>query len=196
VPHNIPSASPTMDIQPENESLTVGKPPSPSTGKPPPKTPNPPGSEGTRVPTGVMSNPTSRPTGDSKQDAFYQSPRPDTARHQDASPISPMSFGLRAHGGQQSGEGPSMPRPEKQPHQYSCVVESLWDNLDFIQVGFHIGRYVLAVVNTQAEQEQIKALYSSMQNTSKLIDVSFCVPRYLLILRPNSSLKQAVVKHS
>jgi DNA repair exonuclease SbcCD ATPase subunit len=51
-------------------------------------------------------------------------------------------------------------------------------------------------VNTQAEQEQIKALYLSMQNTSKHIDVCFYVPCHPLTLRPNTSLKQAVVKHS
>jgi predicted regulator of amino acid metabolism with ACT domain len=53
-----------------------------------------------------------------------------------------------------------------------------------------------ASMNTQAEQEQVKAMYSSMQTTSELIDVSVHIPYYLLTLRPNSSLKQAVVKHS
>jgi hypothetical protein len=51
-------------------------------------------------------------------------------------------------------------------------------------------------VNTQAEQEQVKALYSSMKTTSELINVSVYAPSYLLTLRPNSSLIQAVVKHS
>jgi hypothetical protein len=76
------------------------------------------------------------------------------------------------------------------------VAESLWDNPDFIQAGFHIGRYISVSVNTQAEQEQIKALYSSMKTTSELIDVSFYAPPYLLTMRFNSSLIQAVVKHS
>jgi hypothetical protein len=55
---------------------------------------------------------------------------------------------------------------------------------------------VSASVNTQAEQEQIKALYSNKKTTSELIDVSFHVPSYILILRPNLSLKQMMVKHS
>jgi putative lipoic acid-binding regulatory protein len=46
-----------------------------------------------------------------------------------------------------------------------------WDNPDFIQDGSHIGRYVTVSVNTEVEKEQIKALYSSMTTTSKLIDV-------------------------
>jgi hypothetical protein len=110
--------------------------------------------------------------------------------------LSPKSFGLRAHGGPQPGEGSSVPRPEKQQRQYSRVTGSLWDNPDFIQVGFHIGRYVSASVNTKAEQEQIKALCSSMKTTSELIDVSIYAPPYIFTLRLNSSLIQAAVKHS
>jgi hypothetical protein len=162
VPQDIPSASPTRDIQPKGESPKMDKPPSPSTRKPLQRHQTPAGSEGTRNPTGPMSNPTSPPTSDSQCDATHQYPRPDPARHQDASPVSPKSFGLGAHGGQQSGEGPSVLRSWKQPRQYSRVAESLWDNLDFIEAGFHIGRYVSVAMNTQAEQEQIKALYSSM----------------------------------
>jgi hypothetical protein len=51
-------------------------------------------------------------------------------------------------------------------------------------------------VNTQAEQEQIKALFSSMKTTSELIDVSLYAPSYLLTLELGSSLIQEVVKHS
>jgi hypothetical protein len=50
-----------------------------------------------------------------------------------------MSFGLEALGGRQPGEGSFVPRSRKQLHQYSHVAESLWDNLDFIQVRFHTG---------------------------------------------------------
>jgi hypothetical protein len=89
-----------------------------------------------------------------------------------------------------------VPRPKRQPRQYSRVAESLWDNPDFIQAGFHIGRYVSVSVNIQAEQEQIKVLYSSMKTTSELIVVSTYAPPYLFPLRFNSSLIQSVVKHS
>jgi hypothetical protein len=50
-------------------------------------------------------------------------------------------------------------------------------------------------VNTKAEQEHIKALYSSMKTTSELMDVSIYAPPYIFTLRLNSSLIQAVVKH-
>jgi hypothetical protein len=145
-----------------------------------PKTPNLLGSEYINIPTSAASNLAFPPVDDLRRDAAHQPPRPDPAMHKDASPISPKSFGLGAHGGPQPGEGSSVPRLEKQPQQYSCVAESLWDNLDFIQAGFHIGRYVSMSVNTQAEQEQIKTLYSSMKTTSELIYVSLYAPSYLL----------------
>jgi hypothetical protein len=185
-----------MDSQLESESPKVDKPPSHSTRKALPKLLNPSGIEGTHVPTGAASNPTSPPAADSRCDAARQSPSPDPAMQQDASPITPKSFGLGAHGQPQPGEGSSVLRSGKQPQQYLRVAESLWDNPDFIQAGFHIGRYMSTSVNTQAEQEKIKVLYSSMQTTSKVIDVSFHDSSYLLTLRPNSSLKHAVVKHS
>jgi putative lipoic acid-binding regulatory protein len=105
--------------------------------------------------------------------------------HQDASPISPMLYGLGAHGEPQPGEGSSVPRLEEQPRQYLRVAESMWDNPNFIQARFHVGRYVSASVNAQAEQEQIKALYTSMKTTSEVIELSFYAPSYLLTLRHN-----------
>jgi hypothetical protein len=42
----------------------------------------------------------------------------------------------------------------------------MWDNLDFIQAGFHIGQYVPASMNIEAEQENIKVLYSNLESTS------------------------------
>jgi hypothetical protein len=196
VPQDIPSASLAKDISPESEPPKVDKPLSPSAGKTFPETPNPTGPKDINVPTGAASNQTSPPAADSRHDAAHQPPRPDPAMHQGASPLNPKSFGLGAHGGPQPGEGSYVPRHEKQSRQYSRVAESMWDNPYFIQAGFHIGRYISAFVNSQAEQEQIKALYSNMKTTSELIDVSFYVPSYLLTLRPNSSLIHAVVKQS
>jgi hypothetical protein len=50
-------------------------------------------------------------------DAAHLFPRPEPTEHPEASPESPKSFGLGAPGGHQPGEGSSMPRFEKQPHQ-------------------------------------------------------------------------------
>jgi hypothetical protein len=98
VTQDIPLASPAKDSQLKSESPKVDKPLSPSTGKTLPKPPNPSGLEDTHVPIGVASNLTSPPAADSRRDATRQSPSPDPAMHQDASPISPKSFGLGAHG--------------------------------------------------------------------------------------------------
>jgi hypothetical protein len=51
-------------------------------------------------------------------------------------------------------------------------------------------------VNTEAEREQIKALYSIMKTTSELIDASIHASPFILILSSDSSLIQAMVKHS
>jgi hypothetical protein len=85
---DIPSASPTKNISSEHKSSKVGKPLSPSIGKIPARTLNPPGLEDINVPTGATSNPTSSPSTDLGCDTAHQSRRPDPAMHQDASPIS------------------------------------------------------------------------------------------------------------
>jgi hypothetical protein len=125
VPQDIPSASPAKNISPDSESPQVDKPLSPSARKTLQGTLNHPGSEDINVPTGVVSILTSPSAADWRRDAAHQSPWPDPAMHQDASPVSPKSFGLEAHGGPQPGEGSSVPRLEKQPRQYSHVAESL-----------------------------------------------------------------------
>jgi hypothetical protein len=97
------------------------------------------GSEDTEDPTGAKGALTSPSDASLGRDAVHQFLRTEPTEHPKASPQSPKSFGLRAPGGHQPGEGSSVPRSKKQPHQYSRVTESLWDNLDFIQAGFHIG---------------------------------------------------------
>jgi hypothetical protein len=196
VPRDITSASPAKNVETKGEPPKVDKPLSPSARKIIPEMPNLLGSEVINVPTGAVGNPTFAPATDWSHDAAHQPSRSDPTIHQDASPIGPKSFGLRVLGGPQPGESSSVLGPEKQPQPYSCLAKSLWDNPDIIQVEFHIWRYVSASVNTQAEQEYIKALYSSMKTTNELIDVSFYAPLYLLTLRPDSLLIQVVVKHS
>jgi hypothetical protein len=41
-----------------------------------------------------------------------------------------------------------------------------------MQARFHIGRFVTAAVDTKADPENIKALYTSLKSTSAPIDVS------------------------
>jgi hypothetical protein len=48
----------------------------------------------------------------------------------------------------------------------------LWDNPEFFQAGFHIDRLVTAAVDTEADWENINALYSNLESTSAQIDIS------------------------
>jgi hypothetical protein len=89
-----------------------------------------------------------------------------------ASPPSPQSHGLRAAGGSHRGEGSPVPQPEEVLRQHSRFAESLWDNPNFIQAEFHVGRFVTTTVDTEANQDNIKALYSNLKTTSDQIDVS------------------------
>jgi hypothetical protein len=65
-----------------------------------------------------------------------------------------------------------MPQPEEVPRQRSQVTESLWDNPNLIHVGFHVDRFVTVAVHTYPDQDNIKALYSSLKTTLEQIDVS------------------------
>jgi hypothetical protein len=172
VPQDIPSASPTKNNAPGSESPKVENPPSPSTKKSSLAMSKPPGLEDIKASTSASRNLTSPSITNSRRDAAHQSLGPSPTERQEASPQDPKSFRLGACGGLQVGGSSSKPRLEKQPRQYSRVVESLSDNPDFISAGYHIGRYVTVSMNTEAEREQIKALYFSMMTTSKLIDVS------------------------
>jgi hypothetical protein len=65
-----------------------------------------------------------------------------------------------------------MPQAEEPLQQHSRVAKSLWDNPEFIQSRFQIGWFVTAAVDTEADRENIKALYFSLKTTSAQIDVS------------------------
>jgi hypothetical protein len=162
----------------QSESPRVDKPVSPSARKSTMETSKPPVPEDTEDPIGAKGTLSCPSNASMGHDAAPQFPCPKPTEHPKASPENPESFGLGAPGGRQSGEGSSVPRSKKQPCQYSRIVESLWDNPDFIQARFHIGRYISASVNTEAEREQIKVLYSSMKSTSELIDVSIFTSSY------------------
>jgi hypothetical protein len=105
-------------------------------------------------------------------DAANNPPRPESAEQPEMPPPSPRSYGLGTPSGSQNGEGSSMPWSGKQLRPFLHVAESLWDNPDFIQTKFHIGWYVTTFVDSEAERENIKALYSSLETTSAQINVS------------------------
>jgi hypothetical protein len=172
VPQAIPSAPHAKNVPAGGESPKVDKPMSPSAEKPTLEKSSPPSTGKAKGYVGAEGAPPSPTTADSRRDTTHDSPRPDPTELSGMSPQNSQSYGLGAPGGHQLGEGSSIPESRKQPRQYSHAAESLWDNLEFIQASYHTRRYVTSSVNTKAEQEQIKALYSSMKTTSELIDIS------------------------
>jgi hypothetical protein len=173
-------------------------PPSPQAERTTPDSSKPSSLKGTQGPPGVGGAPTSPTRAALDLNTAGTSLVPGPTESPRVSPPSPRSHGLRATGGSHSGEGSSAPQLEEVPRQRSRVTESLWDNLDFIQVGFHVGRFVTAAVGTKADRDNIKVLYSSLKTTSDQIDVSALT--ILLIASPcdgfDSFLTQALVKHS
>jgi hypothetical protein len=149
VPQDIHSASHAKKTLVENESPKVDTPLSPYARNSTPKMSKPPGPEDMENPASAKGVPTSPSDASLGHDATHQSHGPEPTLRPKASPHSPKSFGLGVPSGCQPSEGSSMPRSGKQPHQYSHVAESPWDNPDFIQAVFHIGRYITTSVNTE-----------------------------------------------
>jgi hypothetical protein len=154
------------------ESLKVDKPPSPQADKTalePLKPPSPKDARGSPSTGGAPPSPTHVVSGHNPVGA---SSGPEPAESPEASPPSPRSYGLGFAGGYEIGEDSSVTQSQKPLQQHSRVVESLLDNLEFIQVGFHIRWFVTTAIDTEADRENIKALYTILKSTSAQIDVS------------------------
>jgi hypothetical protein len=139
VPQDIHSTSHAKNIPTIGESQKVDKPLSPSVKKSTPEILKPPCPGNAKGSTGAKGAPPSPSAADSRRDAAHDLPWPNLTEHSGASSQNSQSYGLRSPGGCQPGEGPSVPRSRKQPRQYLCVIESLWENPEFIQAGYHIG---------------------------------------------------------
>jgi hypothetical protein len=172
VPQDI-NVGPSMKSAPaDSKSPKVDKPPSPQAERIAPdslKPSSPKGAHGSPGAGNALTCPTHGspnldPTSTPSVQKPSESPR--------ASPPSPRSRGLGAAGGSQRGEGSSAPQPEEVLRQRSWVTESLWDNPDFIQARFHINQFVTIAIDTEADREKIKALYSNLKTTSDWINVS------------------------
>jgi hypothetical protein len=119
-----------------------------------PKTLKPKRCEGSPSAGGAPTSPTCATP---NQDLVDASSVPGSTESPGTSHPSPQSHGLGATGGTQRGEASSVPQPEEIPQQRSRVTESLWDNLDFIQAEFHVGRFVTATIDTEVDRDNIKA---------------------------------------
>jgi hypothetical protein len=52
------------------------------------------------------------------------------------------------------------------------VAETLANDPDFVQAGFHIGRFITVVVDTEAGRLNTKALRTELESTSTKINVN------------------------
>jgi hypothetical protein len=131
----------------------------------------PPSHEDERGPVNIEDVPISPTPFASSHESMLDSPRPKSIERLEICPQSAQSHGLKAPTGSQPGEGSSIPRSGDQPQACPSIAKSLWDNPYFIWVGFHIGWFITVSVNTEAEWENIKALYARLETTSVQINV-------------------------
>jgi hypothetical protein len=69
-----------------------------------------------------------------------------------------------------------MPRVSKSARQYSQVEESLAKDPEFVKAGFHIGRFITAVVDIEKDHANMDALYNDMVSASARLNVSISYP--------------------
>jgi hypothetical protein len=165
IPQDIDPVSSMKGAPTGGESLKVDKPPSPQAEKSAPESLKPPSPSNEQGSTGTEGTPTSSFHGTPSHDTMNISQRSELTETPEVIPPSPWSLGLGAPGGPHTSKGSSRPSSGAQPQPFSHVAESLWDNPDFIQAGFCIGRYVTVVVDSEAERQNIKALFSSLETT-------------------------------
>jgi hypothetical protein len=171
VPQDIDLVTSAKSVPVGGESPKMDKPPSLQTEKTTLEPTKPRSPEDAQGPVNVENAPTSLTPFTSSHDVVLDSLRPEYAKCPGMFLWSPRSHGREAPGGSQPDEGSSMPRSREQPRPHSRIAESMWDNPDFIQAGFHIDWFVTASVSTKVEWENIKALYSSLETTSAQINV-------------------------
>jgi hypothetical protein len=67
----------------------------------------------------------------------------------------------------------AQPQVKKTPQSSLQVTDSLAKDPDFIKVECHIGKYITAMVNTEAEQVDIQALHSDLDYVLLHINVRY-----------------------
>jgi hypothetical protein len=94
---------------------------------------------------------------------------------------SPQAHGWGAAANAPIGEGSTWPWVEEVPQSSLQVTDSLAQDPNFIKVECHIGKYITTTVNTEAEQEDIQAVWSDLDSASLHINVSS--PFHLILQR-------------
>jgi hypothetical protein len=171
----------TKDINPDSstksasvdgESSKVNKPLTPNTKETVSESPKPSNPGGAHSSPGIGGAPSSSARAALSPNPAGGSSGPEPAESPKTFPTSPRSYGLGTASGYQPNEGSFVPRLKKQSRQYSRVAESLFDNPEFIQAGFHNGRFITTAVDIEADEANIKALYSDLKSALTHLNVS------------------------
>jgi hypothetical protein len=84
--------------------------------------------------------------------------------------------------------------------RYSKAKESLAKDPEFVKVGFHIGRFIMAVVDTKKDRTNMDGLYNDLESASTQLNVSISYLMFYnlfcMILTPPPSTMQDLVEHS
>jgi hypothetical protein len=192
--------SPAHDETPE-----VEKPLTPDAAKAAPKDSKPMSPSGTQSSPGTAM--TLNPSATQKTPSAKMSPSPSVgdapqslrlAESPKMTPPSPQSHGLDSIGEVPSSSNIAQPPPKDSSQHIPCVVDTLTKDPNFIKARFHIGRFIIAAVNTEGERIVTESLRSIMDSTSQQINVSFFLSAFTLRHFPilTSLLIQKIIEHS
>jgi hypothetical protein len=81
------------------------------------------------------------------------------------------------HGISSTGEYPiggnsAQPQPKSLPRRTPLVAKTLGNDPDFIQASFNIGRFITAMVDTEADRLNTELLQTELESTSTRINVT------------------------
>jgi hypothetical protein len=104
------------------------------------------------------------------------------AESANTTPPSPWCHGLGPAGEALVGGDSARPQPKSIPRRTPLVAETLANDPDFIKVGFHIGRFITAVVdiksnrvNTMALRTELNSTWTRINMSTSCIKVHYCL---------------------
>jgi hypothetical protein len=171
-PQDIKMDAPAKDSQSSGKSPKAGRPPTPDVAKIALETLEPPSpSEAWGSPspaTTQASSPKDTPNSSSIGAPLSFEP----AESPKTTPPSPWSYILSFAGGVPLGGDSIRPQPKDIPQCSPRIAETLAKEPKFIKVIFHIGRFIMVVVDTEADCANIEALRTDLDSVSTQIHVS------------------------
>jgi hypothetical protein len=154
------------------ESPKVTKPPTPNVEETAQESLKPSSPDGAQDSPGVGGAPTSPTRVAPSSNPTGASSRPKPTEPPKTSPMSPSPMDL----------GPSVNtilerarlHPDQKNHRDNIrgSQSHCFDNPEFIQTGFHIGRFIMAAIDTEVDRANTKALYSALESASTHLNVS------------------------